>query len=174
VALVHILLVAATQVTVVARVVLQLPVVQVAVLVATLALVVIPLPTAMAMLAAAALAALAVAIVPHTAIPVAEELALLVKALRVVVLIIRAATAAVAAKTAEWVKIPTSAMVLKTGPVVFTVAVQAALVTVVDLVTEYNKGAAAVSELFGEQEEAFHQQAQEICDYDVINGKCFV
>jgi hypothetical protein len=89
------------------------------------------------------------------------------------VLIIRAATGAVAAKTAEWVKTPTSAMVIKTGPVVFTAAVQVAPVTVLHLVTEYNLAAVAALESFGEQEEAFHQQAQETCDV-IINEYCFV
>ena len=46
------------------------------------------------------------------------------------------------------------------------VAVQ---VTMLILVTEYKLVVEDVLELFGEQEEAFPQQAQEICDYDVIN-----
>jgi hypothetical protein len=173
VALVHILLVAAIPVTVVAMVVLQLPVVLVAVLVATLALVVIPLPTAMAMLAAVAVVALVADIVPHTGIPVAEELALLVKALRARVSAIWVATAAVAAKTAIQAKIPTTAMANQTGPVAFMVEVQVALVTMLHLVTEYKLGDAGALGLFGEQEEAFHQQAQETCDV-IINGYCFV
>jgi len=66
-------------------------------------------------------------------------------------------------------------MATMTGPVVFTVAAQVGLATALILVTEYKLGVAAVLELFGEQEEAFRQQAQEICDVIVIiNGKCFV
>jgi hypothetical protein len=132
----HTLLAAATQVTVVAMVVMQLPVVLEVVLVATLALVVIPLPTAMVMLAAEVQVVLAAAIVPHTAIPVAVELVPLVKALRDQVSTTWVATVAVAAKTANQAKIPSTATVKMTGPVVFMAAVAVVLVTMLHLVTE--------------------------------------
>ena len=53
-------------------------------------------------------------------------------------------------------------------------AAQVVLVTVLGLVTEYNLGDAAALELFGEQEEASHQQEQEICNVTIINGRCFI
>jgi hypothetical protein len=109
------------------------------------------------------------------AILVAEVLVLLDKVLRDQVLATWAATAAVVAKTADRVKIRIIALAFKTGEEAFTVAVQVVLVTVVDLVMEYKLEDAAALELFGEQEEASHQQAQEICDVIVIiNRNCFV
>jgi hypothetical protein len=172
VALAHISLVAATPVTVAARAVPQLPVELVAELVDTLALVVIPLPTAMAMLAAAVLEALALVIVLHMAILVAEVLVLLDKVLRDQVLATWAAAEAVVAKTADRAKTLTIVMALKTGQEAYTVAVQVVLVTMLHSVMEYKLAAVAVLELFGEQEEASHQQAQEICDV-IINRNCF-
>ena len=135
VALAHTLLVAAIPVTVAARAVLQLPVELVVALVAMLALVVMPLPTATVMLAVEAPEALVVDIVPHTAIPVAAELVLLVKVLLAQVLAIWVATAAVAAKTANQAKIPTTAMANQTGLGVFTVVVVVAQVTMSHSVT---------------------------------------
>jgi hypothetical protein len=174
VALVHTSLVAATPVTVAVMVVLQLPVVLVVVLVDTLALVGIPLPTAMAMLAAAVLEALAAVIVLHTAIPVEGVLVLLDKALLDQVLATWAATEAVVAKTAERAKIRIIAVAFKTGQEAYTVAVQVVLVTIPTMVMEYKLEDAGALELFGEQEEASHQQVQEICNVTIINGKCFV
>jgi hypothetical protein len=80
----------------------------------------------------------------------------------------------VAVKTADQVKIPTTAVASKTGPVVFTVAVAVALVTMLNLATDTKLGDAGALESFGEQEEASHQQVQEICNVTIINGKCFV
>jgi len=174
VALVHTSLVAATPVTVVVLVVMQLPVVLVVVLVATLALVGIPLPTAMALAAVAALAALAADIVLHMAIPVEVVLVLLDKALLDRVSATWVALEAVAVKTAEQVKIRIIAMASQTGQEAFTVAAQVGLATMIASVVEYKLGDAGALELFGEQEEAFHQQVQEICNVTIINGKCFV
>ena len=132
----HISLLAAIPVTVAAMVVLQLPVALVVVQVDMLAMVVIPLPTPMVPVAVEAPLALVVDIVLHTAIPVAAELVLLVKVLLAQVLAIWVATAAVAAKTANQAKIPTTAMAKMTGLVVFTVEAEAVQVTMLHLVTE--------------------------------------
>ena len=131
----HISLLVTMLVTVVAMGVLQLPVALVVVQVAMLAMVVIPLPTPMVPAAVEAPLALVVDIVLHTAIPVAAELVLLVKVLLAQVLAIWVATAAVAAKTANQAKIPTTAMANQTGLGVFTVVVVVAQVTMSHSVT---------------------------------------